>query len=113
MDAIRIDRYVVETLMADLVAHDRSPSSFLVYLALVARARGRRPVPARASHRELAEDTGLSKSSVQAAVRNLLRRRLVAVSRASATAVPEYTVLRPWRRSERRHPERSEGSRTR
>jgi DNA-binding MarR family transcriptional regulator len=97
MDTIRLDRYVVDTLMADLVAHDRSPSSFLVYLALVARARGRRPA-VRASHRELAEDTGLSKSSVQAAVRNLVRRRLVVVGRDSKTAVPEYTVLRPWRR---------------
>jgi len=97
MDTIRLDRYVVETLMADLVSHDRSPSSFLVYLAFVARARGRRPA-VRASHRELAEDTGLSKSSVQAAVRNLLRRRLVGIARDSETAVPEYTVLRPWRR---------------
>jgi len=94
---LRLDLYVVDTLMADLVGHDRSPSSFLVYLALAARARGRRLPRAAVSHRDLAEDTGLSKSSVQAAIRNLSRRRLVAVSRASATAVPEYTVLRPWR----------------
>jgi DNA-binding MarR family transcriptional regulator len=98
MNTIRLDRYVVDTLMADLVGHDRSPSSFLVYLALSARSPGRRPVPVAASHRDLAEDTGLSKSSVQTATRNLLRRRLVSASRASATAVPEYTVLRPWRR---------------
>jgi DNA-binding MarR family transcriptional regulator len=98
MDALRLDRYVVETLMADLVAHDRSPSSFLVYLALAARSRGRRPKPVRASHRDLAEDTGLSKSAVQGALRHLLRRRLIAATHASATAVPEYTVLRPWRR---------------
>ena len=98
MDTIRLDRYVVDTLMADLVGHDRSPSSFLVYLALASRSRGRRPAPVRTSHRELAEDTGLSKSSIQAAIRNLARRRLIAVAHASATAVPEYAVLRPWRK---------------
>jgi DNA-binding GntR family transcriptional regulator len=97
MDAVRLDLYVVDTLMADLVGHDRSPSSFLVYLALAARVRGRRPSPVRISHRQLAEETGLSKSSVQAAVRNLARRRLLAVDHASATAVPAYTVLKPWR----------------
>lgn len=96
MDAIRLDRYVLDSLMADLVGHDRSPSSFLVYLALWARMGMRRGAKARLSHRELAEETGLSKSSVQAAVRNLARRRLIAVERASATAVPEYRVLRPW-----------------
>jgi hypothetical protein len=95
---IRLDRYVLDTLMADLVGHDRSASSFLVYLALWSRASGRRRMVARASHRELAEETGLSKSAVQSAVRNLLRRRLVAAARASPTAVPEYTVHRPWRR---------------
>ena len=97
MDTLRLDAYVVDTLMADLVGHDRSPSSFLVYLALGARVRGRRPSPIRISHRQLAEDTGLSKSSVQGAIRNLVRRRLVAAERGSATAVPAYTVLKPWR----------------
>ena len=97
MGILRLDLYVVDTLMADLVGHDRSPSSFLVYLALAARLRGRRPSPVRISHRQLAEETGLSKSSVQAAVRNLVRRRLLAVDRASATAVPAYAVLKPWR----------------
>src|SRR5215475_12148130 len=98
MDTIRLDPYVVESLMPDLVAHDRSPSSFLVYLALAARTRGRRPAPVQTSYRELAEDTGLSKSAVQASIRNLVRRRLLAAVHSSATAVPEYTVLRPWRR---------------
>ncbi len=98
MDTIRIDAYVLDTLMADLVGHDRSPSSFLVYLALWSRSRGRRPRTVRISHRDLAEGTGLSRSSAQTGVRNLVRRRLVAAEHASPTAVPEYTVLRPWRR---------------
>jgi DNA-binding MarR family transcriptional regulator len=96
MRTLRLDPYVVESLMPDLVGHDRSPSSFLVYLALWGHTGLRRGARARLSHRQLAEDTGLSKSSVQGAVRNLVRRRLIAVHRASATATPEYGVLRPW-----------------
>jgi hypothetical protein len=92
----RLDGYVVDTLMADLVRHDRQPSAFLVYLQLWFRAGGRRP--AAVSHQAMADATGLSKSAVQAAVRTLLRRRLIRAARASATAVPAYTVLRPWRR---------------
>lgn len=96
MRSIRLDPYVVETLMGDLVGHDHSPSSFLVYLTLWGHTGRRRGAKTRLSHRQLAEETGLSKSSVQAAVRNLARRRLITVERISATAVPEYTVLRPW-----------------
>lgn len=98
MATIRLDRYVVDPPMADLVGHDRSPSAFIVYLALWNRTGGRRRETARMSHRELAEETGLSKSAVQAAVRRLFRRRLVAATRASKTSTPEYEVLRPWRR---------------
>lgn len=96
MRTIRLDPYVVETLMADLVGHDHSPSSFLVYVVLWSRTGMRRGAKARMSHRLLAEETGLSKSAVQGAVRNLVRRRLVAVARDNATAIPEYSVLRPW-----------------
>ena len=96
--AIRVDRYVLETLMVDLVGHDRSASTFLVYLALWGATGGRRTAKARRSHRQLAEETGLSKSAVQAGIRRLVRRKLVAVARASTTATPEYTVLRPWLR---------------
>src|SRR5712691_368327 len=49
--------------------------------------------------RDIAEGTGLSKRAVQAALSWLVKRKLVAVARASITAVPVYTVLRPWRRA--------------
>jgi DNA-binding MarR family transcriptional regulator len=98
MRTLRLDAYVVETLMGDLVGHDHSPSSFLVYLTLWSRTGRRRGAKARVSHRQLAEETGLSKSAVQGAVRNLVRRRLVAAAHANPTAVPEYAVLRPWAR---------------
>ena len=55
----RVDTYVLETLMPDLVLHDHRPSAFLVYLQLSHRA-GRRRV--QVSHREMAEMTGLSKA---------------------------------------------------
>ena len=97
MRQLRVDAYVIDTLMPDLVLHDRQPSAFLVFLQLWCRAAGRRPV-VRVSHARLAEATGLSRSAVQGAVRTLLRRRLVRVQRSAPTAVPEYTVLHPWRR---------------
>jgi len=97
MRRFSVDAYVMDTLMADLVLHDHRPSAFLVYLHLWYRSAGRKS-PVRASHREMVDATGLSKSAVQGAVRALSRRRLIRASRQTATAVPEYTVLRPWRR---------------
>jgi hypothetical protein len=97
MDArFSLDTYVVDTLMPDLVLHDHQPSAFLVYLYLSRRAAGRAAIAA--SHQQVADATGLSKSAVQGAMRTLARRRLIRVARASLTAVPHYTVLRPWRR---------------
>lgn len=90
------DAYVVDTLMPDLVGHDRQPAAFLLYLHLAHRAG--RAQRTHASLRDLAADTGLSKTAVQRAVRTLTRRRLLKVEKASATAVPDYTVLRPWQR---------------
>ena len=96
MPSLPIDRYVLETLMPDLVGHDRRPSAYLVYLMLWLRASGAPRVAVTASLRDLAEWTGLSKRAVQLALARLQRRKLVAVVRATPTAVPSYTVLRPW-----------------
>jgi hypothetical protein len=54
--------------------------------------------PVQVALRDLAETTGLSKRSVQTALGWLAKRKLIDVARASVTAVPVYTVLRPWRR---------------
>ena len=75
----------------------KRPSAFLVYLHLWYRAAERRKA-VRASHADIVNATGLSKSSVQGAIRALARRRLIRSTRETSTAVPEYTVLRPWRR---------------
>ena len=92
-----LDDYIVETLLPDLVGHDRSPSSFIVYVKLW-HAAGGAGGRVEASLSTLAADTGLSKSSVQAALRRLKKRNYVAARRSSATAIPVYTVLAPWRR---------------
>ena len=96
MSATPVDAYVLETLMPDLVGHDRAPSAFLVYLHLWHVTAGTRERQTARSLAQLAEDTGLSKSAVQAALRVLKRRKLVRAERASITAVPVYEVLRPW-----------------
>jgi hypothetical protein len=96
-ESIALDAYVVDTLLPDLVGHDRRPSAFVVYLVLWRHAdagRGR----AALSLRELAEATGLSKRAVQSAVDTLVRRRLVALERETPTSIPSYAVLRPWAR---------------
>lgn len=91
-----LDRYVVDVLMRDLVAHDHTPSAFLVYLWLWSRTDGGRRRFA-ASLATIALETGLSKSSVQNAVRQLTRRRqLIAVTRDGPTTPPVYQVLTPW-----------------
>ncbi len=99
MHKIPLDPYVLETLMPDLVGHDRAPSAFLVYLAIWGRTRGRRGTFTPASLAALAEDTGLSKSAVQNGVRRLAQRKLISIERASVTATPRYAVMRPWKRS--------------
>ena len=90
-----VDRYVLDALMRDLVGHDRRPSAYLVYLALTAIAGEGR---AFVSHAQLAEQTGLSKRSAQAAVRHLANRGLLVIGRGRPTDVPRYEPLRPWRR---------------
>jgi hypothetical protein len=94
---MQIDDYVTEVLMRDLVGHDRRPASFLVYLWLTAEQR-RRGAAVQISYQGLAENIGISKSSAQAGVAWLLRRKLLVAGKASATATPRYTVQRPWKR---------------
>jgi hypothetical protein len=95
------DDYITDVLMRDLVGHDRRPVAFLVYLWLAA-AQGRAAKPVQVSFQEMAESIGVSKSSAQAAVRWLIRRKLLAASKANATAIPCYKVMTPWKDSSRR-----------
>ena len=100
-ESCRFDAYVIETLLPDLVGHDRQPSAFLVYLYLADRVTRARTRGCAASLITIAVDTGLSKSAVQRGLRTLVRRRLVRVERGGPTAVPHYVPLRPWARRDR------------
>jgi hypothetical protein len=93
---IGVDQYVLDTLMPDLVGHDRSPAAFLVYLFLWSQLYRAEEKRLAVSLQQIAEGTGLSKSAVQAGMRILQRRRLVAVTRKSKTSIPEYELLRHW-----------------
>jgi len=92
-----VDDYVTGVLMRDLVGHDRRPASFLVYLWLAAEQQ-RRATAISISYQELAESIGISKSSAQAAVGWLIRRKLLTASKTTVTATPMYTVRAPWNR---------------
>ena len=96
MTSFRLDEYVVDVLLRDLVGHDHSPAAFVIYLYLWRRTVGERRKRVRLSHRELAEEAGLSKSAVQHALRILHRRKLVKSSRRHETDTPEHEVGRPW-----------------
>ena len=98
MTAISLDNYVVRTLMPDLVGHDRQASAFVVYVFLWERSAGGRQRNVPLSLRVIAEGTGLSKRAVQTALAVLVRRRLVTARRDGPTAIPQYTVHRPWLR---------------
>jgi DNA-binding MarR family transcriptional regulator len=92
--SIALDAYVVDTLLPDLVAHDRRPSAFLVYLVIAAAPEGR----LAASHSQLAEKAGVSRRAAQDAIAHLSRRGLIEVHRRGPTEPAEYRALRPWRR---------------
>jgi hypothetical protein len=99
MKTIRLDTYVVQSLMPDLVGHDQKPSAFVVYLYLWSRAPSSRVRKVQASLQTISDDTGLSKSAVQISIRHLVRRRLIRSELASRTATPAYFLLKPWRRT--------------
>ena len=92
---LSIDLYVLDTLMGDLVGHDKRPSAYLTFLAIWAAGDGGRIA---LSYSELAERTGLSKRAVQDAVAHLAGRELIEVERPGATDTPRYRPLTPWRR---------------
>jgi hypothetical protein len=97
---IACDDYVIDVLMRDLVGHDRRVVSFLVYLWFTGEQRKGHVV--EASYRQIAESIGVSKSSAQAAVGWLIKRKLLASTKKTVTATPRYKVLTPWRDHEGR-----------
>ena len=97
-ETVEVEAYVFDTLMHDLIGHDRSSSAFVVYLHLWRQSIGESQTSVQTSLRDIAEGTGLSKRGVQEALSILARRQLVGIARKTLTDVPVYTVKRPWRR---------------
>jgi hypothetical protein len=98
MQHFSLDHYVVDVLMPDLVGHDRRPATFIVYLYLLRTAATSKRDTLSVSLQTIATKTGLSKSTVQAALRHLRRRRLLDPSVAATISDPVRRVLRPWNR---------------
>jgi hypothetical protein len=92
---MQLDPYIIRTLMRDLVGHDRAPSAYLLYIWLWGNTRGLGRRELGCSLQDMASDTGLSKSSIQNAVRHLSRRQLLAVRRDGPTSPCFYRVLAP------------------
>jgi DNA-binding MarR family transcriptional regulator len=95
---VAIDDYVLDVLMRDLIGHDQKPAAFAVYLHLYGQAARNKWRQISASVRTIADETGLSKSAVHAALTHLRRRQLIATTADHATATPRHRVLRHWRR---------------
>jgi len=93
---VKLDEYVLDSLMRDLVGHDRRPVSYLVYLWLAAEQQ-RQHKAVSISYSDLAESVGVSKSSAQNAVAWLIHRKLISSTKTNVTATPSYTVQAPWK----------------
>src|SRR5215469_10470922 len=98
MQRVTIDAYVTDVLMPDLVGHDRRPAAFVVYLFLLRHTQAGARDAVAMSLQTIATRTGLSKSSVQSAVRHLKRRRLLDPDLKATVTAPVRRVVRPWAR---------------
>jgi hypothetical protein len=96
MNHIGIDEYVLDVLLPDLTRHDHSPSAFLVYLVIWTALFRLEQRHTALSLQQLAQNSGLSKSAVQGAIRLLKRRGLLKITKSSPTAVPQYELVRHW-----------------
>ena len=98
MQHFSMDNYVVDILMPDLVGHDRRPASFIVYLYFLRHAAKGKRDSLSVSLQTIATKTGLSKSTVQAAIRHLRRRKLLDPAVSATVTDPVRRILRPWNR---------------
>ena len=98
MQKVALDAYVFDVLMPDLVGHDRRPAAFVVYLYLLRTATRSQRGAVAVSLQTIATRTGLSKSSVQNALRHLKRRGLLDPDLVATVTDPLRRPLRPWLR---------------
>ena len=93
---VSIDAHVIDVLMPDLVGHDKRPAAFIVYLFLLRHAGRARRGAVAVSLQTIATKTGLSKSSVQNALRHLAQRGLLDPTVVATVTDPLRKPLRPW-----------------
>jgi CRP-like cAMP-binding protein len=93
---VSLDAHVIDVLMPDLVGHDKRPAAFLVYLYLVRHVGRSRRGAVAVSLQTIATKTGLSKSSVQNALRHLKERGLLDPTIVATVSDPLRKPLRPW-----------------
>jgi CRP-like cAMP-binding protein len=98
MQRFSLDSYVIDVLLPDLVGHDRRPGAFLVYLFLLRHAAKLKRDSVTVSLQTIATKTGLSKSTVQAALRHLRQRQLIDPNVRASINDPVRRVMRPWNR---------------
>jgi DNA-binding MarR family transcriptional regulator len=96
MRRLSIDAYVLDTLLPDLVGHDRKPAAFLVYLYLLGASERSNRASLAISLQEIAVRTGLAKSTVQGAIRHLKRRGLIDAKTVATTSQPIRRIMKPW-----------------
>jgi hypothetical protein len=100
---VAIDDYVLDVLLPDLAGHDRSPAAFLIYVVLWTKLYRSEQRSVALSLQHLGELAGLSKSAVQHAICLLKRRGLIRITKSSATAIPQYELVRHWIRRRARN----------
>jgi len=93
MTATPIDNFFFDKLLREL-----HPSDALVYLVIWRQSYGAGTPTVKISTGDLAQYTGLSMTTVQTSVKALLKAKLLARQRESATAITEYQAKRPWRK---------------
>jgi hypothetical protein len=98
MQRFNLETYVIDVLLPDLVGHDRRPAAFLVYLFLLRHTAKLKRDSVSVSLQRIATKTGLSKSTVQAAIRHLRRRELLDPRIPATVGDPVRRVMRPWSR---------------
>ena len=93
---VSFDAHVFDVLMPDLIGHDKRPAAFVVYLFLLRHSTRSRRGAVAVSLQEIATRTGLSKSSVQNALRHLRQRGLLDPDTVATVSDPLRRPLRPW-----------------
>jgi DNA-binding transcriptional MocR family regulator len=81
------------------VGHDRRPATFIVHLFVLRQAAKAKRDAVPISLQSIATKTGLSKSTVQNALRHLRRRQLIDPTVAASVPEPVRRVMRPWVRT--------------